>query len=50
MAINGSHRTARVGPAHDHGEKYWISVPLFPALLGVLAVLNIASVIMVLIE
>ncbi len=50
MTINGSHPNARSGSTHDDGDARRICIPLIPTLLGALAVMNIASVIMVLIE
>ncbi len=50
MTINGSHPEARGGSAHEDGDARRICIPLFPTLLGVLAIMNVASVVMVLLE
>ena len=49
MAIKNSHRESRAEAAC--GRAPWrLGIPLFPTLLGALAILNVASVVMVLME
>jgi len=49
MAFNGYHLTSRTGNAKERAPRRF-GIPLIPALLGALAVVNVASVIMVLME
>ncbi|MGO4523530.1 hypothetical protein AB4097_01565 [Microvirga sp. 2MCAF35] len=49
MAFNGYHLTSRTDIARDRAPRR-LGIPLLPALLGALAVVNVASVIMVLME
>ncbi len=49
MAIKRSHLTTCEAACHDGGARR-LGLPVIPALLGALAVLNVASVVMVLME
>ncbi|WP_153885309.1 hypothetical protein [Microvirga tunisiensis] len=49
MAIKNSHLESRTEAACDRAA-WRLGIPLFPTLLGVLAILNVASVVLVLME
>jgi len=50
MAIKGSHRGSRVETTHGRRAARWLRIPLIPTLIGALAMMNVASVVMVLVE
>ena len=49
MTFDGSHLTSRTENAGDRAPRR-IGIPLIPTLLGALAILNVASVVLVLME
>jgi hypothetical protein len=50
MTIEGSHPRPSTEAINDEEAAHQLCLPFFPMLIGILAVMNVASVVMVLME